>query len=394
MAESSWQPVMGAAQRRRQRRLRSWWRHEQQSVAAVLATAMHHSSGKMHTANGAPRSQKLATRAEEEVEHEPHYALRGQKPPLPGVRPGSLLAQRSDRTVRHATGEVPLLVVASLAGGDEVDATTVSFLLRENLMLQKIKEEEEKERKWREQRKVMKAEFMALMALPSFTPLQESRMRELVEALEAHDACKPSSGSSRRKRKKRRLPRVPRHGGRRPCDHALQVPAVLRVPGASVSVPRQSVGHSCCATETDTLCGPWVGCYAPVVAQRQVPWFPAVACSSLILLVFRVVMCSLLFLAGPDAWHHGRYGFLRPFVSDSHLFGVRPVEYKIMDFLEVDFRMDSVFRASWLDSGYMCTSGYGGFMVQTAENCGVSAVAVHDRRCSCRGAEDCLRFQR
>ena len=52
-------------------------------------------------------------------------------------------------------------MVASLAGGDEVDATTVSFLLRENLLLQKI-EEEEKERKWREQRKVMKAELTAL----------------------------------------------------------------------------------------------------------------------------------------------------------------------------------------------------------------------------------------
>ena len=70
MDESSWQPVMGAAQRRRQRRLRSWWRHEQQSIAAALATVMHHSSGKVHTANGAPRSQKLATRAEEEVEHD------------------------------------------------------------------------------------------------------------------------------------------------------------------------------------------------------------------------------------------------------------------------------------------------------------------------------------
>ena len=68
-------------------------------------------------------------------------------------------------------------------------------------------------------------------------------MREL----EAHDACKPSSGSSRRKRKKRqkrRLPRVPRHGDRRPGGHATRVPAVLRVPGASVSVPRQSVAHS------------------------------------------------------------------------------------------------------------------------------------------------------
>ena len=58
-------------------------------------------------------------------------------------------------------------------------------------------------------------------------------------------------------------------GCRRPLDHAAHVPAVLRVPGASGSVPRQSVGHSTYATETDTLCSPWVGCYAPVVAQRQ-----------------------------------------------------------------------------------------------------------------------------
>ena len=44
MAESSWQPVMSAAQRRRQRRLRSWWRHEGQSIAAALATLQHHSA--------------------------------------------------------------------------------------------------------------------------------------------------------------------------------------------------------------------------------------------------------------------------------------------------------------------------------------------------------------
>ena len=74
MAGSCWQPVMGAAQHRRQRRLRSWWRHKQQSIAAALATLMHHSSGKVHTANDAPLSQKLATRAEEEVEYEPHNA--------------------------------------------------------------------------------------------------------------------------------------------------------------------------------------------------------------------------------------------------------------------------------------------------------------------------------
>ena len=84
----------------------------------------------------------------------------------------------------------------------------------------------------------MKAEFMVFMAIPSFSLIQENRMRELVEALEAHDACKPFSDSSRRKRKKRkkrRLPRVPPHGGRRPCDHALQVPAVLQDLGASVA---------------------------------------------------------------------------------------------------------------------------------------------------------------
>ena len=109
---------------------------------------MHHSSGKVHTAYGAPRSQKLATRAEEEVEHETHYALRGQKTPPPGERPAPLSEvagpQRSDRTVRHSAGEAPLLVVPSLRDADGVDGTTVSFLLAENLMLQK---EEEKERR-------------------------------------------------------------------------------------------------------------------------------------------------------------------------------------------------------------------------------------------------------
>ena len=296
--------------RRRQRRLRSWLRHERMTVAMALAEMTHHT---------APRGPTMA-RVGEGVEHEQLDGLRAQKPPLPGVRPGSLFdpgPQRSDRTVRHSAGDTPLLVVPALRGDDGVDGTTLRFLLEQNLSLKKRQEEEEKEREWREQRKVMKAEFMALMALPSFTPLQESRTRELVEALEAHDACKPSSGSSRRKRKKRkkrRLPRVPRHGGRRLRAHAARVPAVLRVPGASVSVPRQSVGHSCYDTETDTLCSPWVGCYAPVVAQRQVPWFSAVACARLfcwfsssmavvcarlvLMVTMHFALCSL-WLAGP-----------------------------------------------------------------------------------------------
>ena len=136
MAESSCRPRMvdgdGAAKRRRQRRLRSWLRHEQQTVAAVLATVSHHSYPKVDTAHDGLRALRTVTSTREGVEHEKHVGPRAQKPHLPGVRPGSLLdpgPQRSDRTVRHSAGEAPLLVVASLAGGDEVDATTVSFLL-------------------------------------------------------------------------------------------------------------------------------------------------------------------------------------------------------------------------------------------------------------------------
>ena len=179
--------------RRRQRRLRQWHRHERMTVAMALAEATHHA---------APRGRKTA-RAGEGVEHEQHDGLRALKPPLPGVRPGSLFdpgPQRSDRTVRHSAGDTPLLVVPALRGDDGVDGTTLRFLLEQNLSLKKKQEEEEKERKWREQRKVMKAEFMALMALPSLTPLQASRSQELVEEMAAHDASKPSSGSSKRKK--------------------------------------------------------------------------------------------------------------------------------------------------------------------------------------------------
>ena len=72
MAESSWQPVMSAAQRRRQRRLRSWWRHEEQSIAAALATSKHHS---------ALRGQKKARAGEGDFEM--HYTSPFRRHPLP-----------------------------------------------------------------------------------------------------------------------------------------------------------------------------------------------------------------------------------------------------------------------------------------------------------------------
>ena len=58
--------------------------------------------------NGAPRGQKTAGRAGEEVEYEKHAGLRAQKTPPPGERPGILAEpgpQRSDRTVRRSSGE-------------------------------------------------------------------------------------------------------------------------------------------------------------------------------------------------------------------------------------------------------------------------------------------------
>ena len=75
----------------------------------------------------------MIARVGEEVVHGAHDALRGQKTPPPGVRPGSLCdpgPQRSDRTVRRSSEEVPLLAVPVLAGGDGVDRTALSFLVR------------------------------------------------------------------------------------------------------------------------------------------------------------------------------------------------------------------------------------------------------------------------
>ena len=98
------------------------------------------------THHTAPRGPKMA-RVWERVEHEQHDGLWAQKPPLPGVRPGSLFdpgPQRSDRTVRHSAGDAPLQVVPALRGDDGVDGTTLRFLLEQNLLLKKKQEEEEK----------------------------------------------------------------------------------------------------------------------------------------------------------------------------------------------------------------------------------------------------------
>ena len=116
-----------SARPRREWRLRSWWRHEQQSVRMALSAPIHHSFDKV---------------AADELNNGP----RAQKTDRAGTRPGVLKDPEPHGaavTVGPVAAEA-LLVVASLAGGDGVDATTVSFLLFENLQLQKEEEEERK----------------------------------------------------------------------------------------------------------------------------------------------------------------------------------------------------------------------------------------------------------
>ena len=246
----------GAAQRRRQRRQCWWWRHEQQSIAAALAAATHHSAQQ----NGALRSQRTATRAREEAGSETYYAPRGLKTLPPGTRPAPLSEvagpQGAAATVGYVAAGAPLLVVASLAGGDDVDATTVSYLISVALAKKKVEEENEKEEeekaaeevKAREERKAKLEEKMLVINRRvrdgTATPAEEAAWRRWMGIAPGFSS---SSSGKRRKRKKKRKRKLPKSSSRsssghgRPCDHQRRVPAVqeVRVHGASDSVHRR-----------------------------------------------------------------------------------------------------------------------------------------------------------
>ena len=142
-----------AARRRRERRLRSWWRHECQSVRMALTTAVHHSS------------EKVAADLKD-------AGLRAQTMVSAGQRPGVLTEpepQGGAVTVGYVAAPGPLLVVASLAGIDEVDATTVSYLLKVALVKKKEEERKVQERKERVMRDIHR-KIHANEALSSVTP--------------------------------------------------------------------------------------------------------------------------------------------------------------------------------------------------------------------------------
>ena len=96
-------------------------RHEQQSIRMALATALHHSSGKVHAEYGALRGLKTATRAGEEWHRDEYEAPRRQKPlpPQPelfqlfeeepgGLRPTGLVEPPGpqERVPRHTVEQM------------------------------------------------------------------------------------------------------------------------------------------------------------------------------------------------------------------------------------------------------------------------------------------------
>ena len=120
MAESSWQPVLGAAQRRRERRLRSWYRHEQQTVRMALAAYTHHSAlwrPKMARAGGWERAVlhcHVPEHPTPQAAGTEYFSLDDEEVPAAGSRPDRLpavsgpQARVQRRTVQQIVEFAPL----------------------------------------------------------------------------------------------------------------------------------------------------------------------------------------------------------------------------------------------------------------------------------------------
>ena len=320
----------GAAMRRRQRRLRSWWRHEQQSVAAALATAHHHSCDRKG------KTKVVECERQEEAGSETFCAPRGPKTLPPGVRPAPPSEVAGPQVVAATGGCVaaraPLLAVSSLRGADGVDDTAVKYLLRAEL--KKKKEEEEEERKQELADGALddklEAEFDALMAIfpERLTSRQEARLRAIQqERLDLIEWRKRRRAA--RKSKKRRKKKTPRTSSSCCRAHRRQ---------------RQWYVHG------------WFSCG---IALRAV--FLPSAVRPKMLVTWAVSNQK-------DSYQWPVHGWL---------FGVRPWSTRLWIFLGDGFWMYSVFSSCWFNTGYIFTSVFWSLMVQTAETCGVSAVAVH-----------------
>ena len=179
----------GAAKRRRERRLRSWAKQERQTVAMALAEALHHSAPRRpKTARTGVRPGVLEDPGlRRETEHEQHAALRGPKPPSPGV---------------------PSLATPVLAGQatEGMDSATLRFLTASALRRTKEEEEQAKVKRneeEKEERRMKRINEMLRFELPVSLEEREAWRRWIASS-------SSSSSGNRRKRKKRRKRKVPK----------------------------------------------------------------------------------------------------------------------------------------------------------------------------------------
>ena len=140
--------------------------------------------------------------------------------------------------MRRSSGAVPLLAVPVLAGGDGVDGTALSFLVRRAVEDRK-REKEEKEKE--KARKMKEAQDKLDLELAKRDPwLADKKAME-----ERRSTASSSSKRKRKKRRKRRTPRTSSLPGRARRRHRL-CPVPLR-PVVDVLVVRFSSNDENCA---------------------------------------------------------------------------------------------------------------------------------------------------
>ena len=215
--------------------------------------------------------------------------LVGMRPAPPSEVAGP---QGAAATGGYVAAGAPLLVVASLAGRDDVDGTTVSFLLAENLKLQKKVEEEEKERRRKRLEAGDREEISLAVHEEAAAALERARLL-LVQA------------GKRRKRKKRRKRRTPRTSS---------------IPGRTRRRQRQWFACSAGFTGDDV---PRVmfpsGVVRPKMPRIMASLVQKDSCSGMASLVLLVILHLALYPSrcsqAHDASHHGWYG------TEGQLFG-------------------------------------------------------------------------
>ena len=147
------------------------------------------------------------------MEKTTHNVPRHQKTPLPGERPGVLKdpAPQGAATVGYVAAPGPLLAVPVLAGGDGVDRTALSFLVRRAVEDRK-REEEEKEKE--KARKMKEAQEKADLELAKRDPWWAQHLADMKAMEERRNKASSSSKRKRKKRRKRRTPRTSSLPGR------------------------------------------------------------------------------------------------------------------------------------------------------------------------------------